>query len=101
MSNTQQYPNLPNATWTCWQSNLVPYLQNNGCDQIQFSGGDSGTLSFHHSVPLSNGQFAFDYTYDPSAQVLTLTITDSPDDIPNSTIFAYVQNLLYTCPPSS
>jgi len=100
MSDSQQYPNLPNSTWTCWQTNMVPYLTSQGCDNITFSGGDSGTLSFHHKVPLSNGDFAFDYSYDTTSLVLTLTITDSPDDVPNSAIFDAVQNQIYTCPPS-
>jgi hypothetical protein len=98
MSNTQQFPNLPQGTWTCWQTNLVPTLQSHGCDSIEFSGGNDGTASFHHSVPFSNGQFAFSYSYDPAGSVLSLTITDKPNILPASTIFGFVQELIYTCP---
>ena len=99
MSNTNQYPNLPQATWDCWQTHLVPYLQSQGCDHVQFSGSNSGTLSFHHSVPLSGGKFAFTYNYDQASQTLTITITDSPNVVPNSLIFSKIQDSLYTCPP--
>lgn len=99
MSDTRQFTNLPQATWTCWGTNLVPYLESKGCTNVQFSGGNSGTLTFHHSVPLSGGQFAFTFNYDPSTQVLTVTITDSPNDIPNSLIFGAIQDQIYTCPP--
>lgn len=99
MSDSHQYPNLPQATWSCWQTNLVPYLTSQGCQNVRFSGGDSGTLSFHHPVPLSGGNFTFDYSYDSSAQTLTLTIVDSPGDIPDFEIFSHAGTRLYTCPP--
>ncbi|HEX2095293.1 MAG TPA: hypothetical protein VHG28_23050 [Longimicrobiaceae bacterium] len=98
MSATHQYPNLPQSTWSCWQGNLAPHLESNGCTDVQFSGGTSGTLAFHHSVPFSNGQFAFSYNYDPTGQTLTLTITDSPGIVPNSLIFSTIQDQIYSCP---
>lgn len=98
MSDTQQFPNLPQATWTCWQTQLVPTLQGHGCDQIRFSGGDSGTVSFHHSVPFSNGHFAFSYRYDAGSQALSLTITDKPNILPEPVVFSFVQGFIYKCP---
>ena len=98
MASTQQFPHLPQSTWTCWDTHLVPTLQEQACDSVQFSGGNSGTLSFHHKVPFSGGQFAFTYSYDPSGQVLSLTITDKPDIVSSSTIFGFVKHMIYTCP---
>lgn len=98
MSDTQQFPNLPQSTWTCWDTNLVQVLEGHGCDSIEFSGGNSGTVTFHHKVPLSDGQFAFTYSYDPSSSTLTVTITNSPSFLPNSTIFGFVQEIVYNCP---
>lgn len=100
-SNSQTFSNLPQTTWACWVLDLVPLLQNNGCDQIVFTGGNTGTLSFHHSVPFSDGDFAFNYAYDPGAQALTLVITDSPNVLSNSLIFSKIQGAIYTCPPAS
>ncbi len=98
MSDTRQFPNLPQSTWTCWDANLVQVLEGHGCDSVKFSGGNSGTVSFHHPVPLSNGQFALTYSYDPSTSTLTVTITDKPNVVSESGVFGFVQKLVYDCP---
>jgi|GEM_PF-3198327 len=98
MSDTQQFPNLPQSTWSCWNANLAQVLESNGCDSIQFSGGNSGTLAFHHKVPLSGGRFAFTYGYEPSNSVLTITVTEKPFDVSAPRIFSYIEKLAYDCP---
>lgn len=97
MADTQQFPNLPQSTWSCWGTHLVPTLKGEGCDSVQFSGGNSGTLSFNHRV-LFDAQFAFTYSYDPSSSALTLTITDKPGILGAGTVFDYVQQRIYNCP---
>lgn len=99
MSDTHQYPNLPQATWSCWGTNMVPYLQSQGCTNIQFSGGNSGTLSFQHSFLFSHITIALDYAYDPASQTLTLTVTQKPVIVSSDQIFSRVQDQIYTCPP--
>jgi hypothetical protein len=95
---TRQFSNLPQSTWSCWDGSLVAYLKSQGCDSVHFGGGNSGTLSFQHPLFFAELHFALTYSYDPSAQALTLTITDSPPIVSNDAIFDRVQAQIYKCP---
>ena len=86
MSSSRVFHNVPKATMDCWDTNLVSTLKSNGCNEISFSGGYSGSVKFHHSVPSSDGKFAFNYTYDENHENLSVSITDSPWMISDSTI---------------
>ncbi|HZF54240.1 MAG TPA: hypothetical protein VE093_36590 [Polyangiaceae bacterium] len=86
MSDTRTYQ-VSNTKFQQLEGNLVQMLKNNGCDDIQFDGGSSGRLKFHHSIPFSGGNFDLSYAYDAGKESLSVTINDSPNIIPNSAIF--------------
>ena len=86
MSDTRTYQ-VSDTKFQQFESEIVQRLQASGCDDIHFSGGSSGRLTFHHSVPLSGGRFDLSYAYDAGRQTLSVTINDSPNVIPNNAIF--------------
>jgi hypothetical protein len=97
MSDSRTYP-LSSGQFYYLQANLGFMLQSKGCDSIRFSGRESGTLSFHHPVPLSDGRFAMNYSYDAQSQRLSVQITDSPSILSEDRILAEIGNRLTHVP---
>ena len=95
MSDDKQSYDISAACVKWWDHNLESQLKKKGCDQIEFSGGDSGSLSFHHSIPTSKGQFAFDYSFSDSS--IEITCTDSPNILTYGEIFDYIEDMLPKC----
>lgn len=98
MSSNKTYSNVPQELMNCWDQKLVAKLQSEGCDQISFDGGNAGQLSFHHSVPTSNGKFQFGYNYTASNQQINITLMDSPWCLTTGEIFGFIDNMIYSCP---
>ena len=86
MSNSRTYSPISPAQFQTLQGGLVSRLQQGGAQNIAYSGGNPGTVSFQANVPSSDGKFAFNYNYSAQTQSLYVQITNSPWMISNDTI---------------
>jgi|SaaInlStandDraft_7_1057024.scaffolds.fasta_scaffold282127_1 hypothetical protein len=95
MSNDSRSYDMSAACVKWWEKHLVSELKDKGCDQIEFSGGDSGKLSFISPQYPKNGQFVFYYSFSDSS--MEITIIESPSMLTYDEIFLYIGKMLPKC----